>query len=183
MKRQVLGLALMALALAPVGASGATLLRGGVMGNGGDPAAGGGYVMQGTLGQAATGMSFGAAARVCSGYWCFGGVRVLAVDGPPGDGPPAGGGALPHELSFGPCFPNPTRGQASFNLALPQAGHARLTVYDVAGRQVGEPFDRELPAGWHRVWWNVPGGRAGVFFATLTVDGRTVGQRRVVAVH
>ncbi len=159
-------------------------LRGGVLGQGGNPTAGGGFVLQGTVGQPATLMrSNNAFTILCSGYWCFGGVRVLAV-GPPGGGP---GGDVdpgrPTELSFGPSYPNPTRGTASFSLGLPADGTVRLAVYDVTGRLVGEPFERVMPAGYHRVWWNTPGEKAGVYFATLSVDGRTIGQRRIVVVH
>lgn len=161
-------------------------LRGHVVGQGATPAAGiaaGSYRMLGTLGQPVVGVSGGTNDIVCHGYWCFGGARVVDVPpgGPGGPGAPA---ALPTKLEFGPAMPNPAREAVAFSLALPSAARVELSMHDVTGRLLdrGEPVD--LAAGVHRVRWT-GGGRlaAGVYFARLRVDGRVVGERRVVVVR
>jgi hypothetical protein len=155
--------------------------RGGVVGNGGNTCSGGGRVLTGTVGQPAVGVSGGATRIVCSGFWCFGGSRVVAV----GDGNGSGGPdpALPKELSFSPPAPNPTHGDSRFTLALPKAARVSLTVYDVSGRQLGETVSQEMEAGWHQLFWRAPEGHSGVFFARLEVDGATRAERRIVLVR
>jgi len=153
-----------------------------VVANGGTTSTGGGRILYGTVGQAAVGVSGGASRIVCSGFWCFGGSRVVAVDD--GGGPPGGPGAsLPKELAFGLPAPNPTRGDTRFTLALPKAASVSLTVYDVSGRQLGETVSQVMDAGYHQLFWRAPEGHSGVFFARLEVDGAVKGQRRIVLVR
>ncbi|MFN8177264.1 MAG: FlgD immunoglobulin-like domain containing protein [bacterium] len=80
--------------------------------------------------------------------------------------------------------PNPFSGTTSLLFSMPQAGHARLTVYDVAGRRVASLVDRQLEAGAHSVVWDgrdVTGARtaSGVYLVRLTANGRTVSREMV----
>lgn len=50
--------------------------------------------------------------------------------------------------------PNPAREQVSMTLTLPRAGHARVRVYDGAGRLVRTLLDADLPVGSHPVAWD-----------------------------
>ncbi|MFN8588386.1 MAG: T9SS type A sorting domain-containing protein [Candidatus Eisenbacteria bacterium] len=86
--------------------------------------------------------------------------------------------------ALSPVFPNPTRGTATFAFALPAAGHVKLTVLDVQGRQVLSLADGEFAAGRHSLAWT--NGRtallgAGLYFARLQVAGRTITQRFAIA--
>src|SRR5262245_63010778 len=90
----------------------AFLLRGSVLGGGGSTTSNSSFRVQGTVGQPIVGMSEGVAFDVCSGFWCAGGVRVVAVEDPPP-------GGLPARLELGPPVPNPARGAIAFTLALP----------------------------------------------------------------
>jgi len=76
-------------------------------------------------------------------------------------------------------------GAVAFQLALPEAVSIDLAVYDVQGRQVGRMFGGRLDAGYHRLQWDARAGGmgAGVYFARLLVDGRLVGQRRIVLIN
>ena len=91
-------------------------------------------------------------------------------------GIPAGvGGGLPSEYSLTPSRPNPFRGRTDFEFGLPQPGHVRLNVYDVAGRLVKRVVDEPRPAGTHTASWNGENGSgevvgAGVYFLRLEVD-------------
>ena len=172
--------AALALALATTPAH-AFAIRGGVVSNGSsNPATGGGRMLFGTLGQAGIGQSAGASFKLCHGFWCFGGSRVLAVDGPPdGDHGPA----LPLELAIGPPSPNPSRGQTSFSLTLPHAARVTFAVFDVAGRQVGDEAVVPFEAGYHRLSWSAPAEHAGVYFAQIEVDGAVRATKRIVLVR
>jgi hypothetical protein len=156
--------------------------RGYVVGNGGTPGASPAYILQGTAGQAAVGASFLKLYTLCHGFWCYGGVRTVAVDLPDPSLPPQ---ALPTQLELSAPMPNPTVGEASFSLALPKAADVRFAVYDVRGRRVGREYAGRFDAGTHRLEWYGPGGAAGsgVYFAQLWVDGKLEAQRRIVTLR
>jgi plastocyanin len=71
-------------------------------------------------------------------------------------------------------FPNPGRGGTTFAIALPHAAVVRLSVHDVAGREVARLVDGALPAGEHPFRWEgrfdrgglAPSGRYFVRFTT-----------------
>ncbi len=81
--------------------------------------------------------------------------------------------------------PNPTTGSTIVAFALPEAGPARLEVFDVAGRKVALLADGTREAGLHHVEWDgltAPGRRAapGVYFYKLTAGDKTLSQRLVM---
>jgi hypothetical protein len=74
---------------------------------------------------------------------------------------------------------NPFVGSASFALALPEAGHATVRIYDVAGRLVRTVLDERRQAGLVTVDWNGrddSGGStaAGIYLVRLQVGARVV---------
>jgi hypothetical protein len=152
---------------------------GAVIANGGGRHADGALRLLGTVGQAAVGRSGGPANIVCHGFWCFGGSRVVSVD-PPGGGPPAPD--IPKELSFGPPMPSPSRGNVTFRLGLPSDAAVKLSVFDVAGRAMGDPAELHLAAGWHQLHWSAAHGHAGIYFGVLEVNGAVQGRQRIVLV-
>jgi len=176
LRRTLLFLVVIAAFAAPRAATAAIGLRGYVVANGGisnPPSTAPGLRCYGTVGQAVIGLSTGVGNRLSHGFWSFGGSRVLAVDPPVGP-------ALPREVSVGLAYPNPSRDQVRFAVALPAAARVRFEVFDVAGRRVGDPIEREFEAGYRSFAWNAPGGRSGLFFARLYVAGRLMGERRIV---
>jgi len=94
-----------------------------------------------------------------------------------GDQPP---GAAPLRLVLGPGRPNPARGAAVIPFGLPTRGHARLVIYDAAGRAVAELVDQVLEPGFHTAAWDgraLVGTRrrsapAGVYFYRLEFEGQ-----------
>jgi len=183
MKRGVMWAAVMiattSFAVAPAHAF---LLRGSVLGNGGEIGTNATRVMRGTVGQAAIGVGANATRKLCSGFWCFGGSRVVSVDGDGGPGV-IPGSPLPKELAFGPPSPNPSRGDVRFTLALPKEADVSLVVYDVAGRQLGDAVAQHMSAGYHQLHWSAPSDHSGVYFGLLKVDGAVRGERRIVLVR
>jgi len=51
------------------------------------------------------------------------------------------------ELSISGARPNPFHTQTSLQIALPESGYARVSVYDAMGRRVATLLDREVSAG------------------------------------
>jgi len=92
--------------------------------------------------------------------------------------------AAPRTVAFLGAAPNPARDAASFAFALAAAGRAELAIFDAAGRRVRTLAHQVLDAGAHRLPWDArdDSGRAcaeGVYFARLTVDGRTFATNRI----
>jgi hypothetical protein len=76
-----------------------------------------------------------------------------------------------------PNQPNPFNPQTTLRFDLPEAGRARLVVYDVAGRQVRILVDGERTAGSNEAVWDGrdEGGKAvgsGTYLARLSFNGR-----------
>lgn len=176
-RRLLAGATLAALAAlaGSVAIANAYLVRG-VIGNGGQPATGGGLAVNGTVGQAITGGSGGPGTILGHGFWVTAGARVTAVDPGQGDGSAPG-------LRLGRTYPNPSRDVVSLTVSLPRAGRVRVSVFDVSGREVGATSERDLGAGAHRIDWRAPAGCTGAYFLRLSVDGRTVGSRRITLVR
>jgi hypothetical protein len=152
-------------------------IRGSVVANGGlssTPASNSTYGLYGTAGQPGIGIGQSATRRVSLGFWSFGGPRVVAVE--------PGGPTSPLKFSLGPAFPNPTRNETRFELALPRAARVRLIVFDVSGRQVGDEV-RRLEAGTHSLLWRAPSARTGVYFVHLVTDGGLEAKRTIVVVR
>jgi hypothetical protein len=81
--------------------------------------------------------------------------------------------------------PNPFRGEATFEYALPGPTTVRLSIFGPQGRRVATVVDRAQSSGLHTATWSgrdetgVPVG-AGVYFAKLETDGRTAVRKIVV---
>jgi hypothetical protein len=110
----------------------------------------------------------------------------VGVGDEPGDGP-QGNVA---QLEFGLPMPNPTRPGAGtrFHFAIP-ATHAgatyELDIYDLSGRRVQRVDSGIAQAGRFSLQWNLrnAAGRpveGGVYFARLTVGGKSLQQKFVV---
>ncbi len=88
-----------------------------------------------------------------------------------------------------PAYPNPFAQSTSLRFTLPQRGSAvRLDVFDVSGRRVRTIFDRPIAKGTHVAGWDSRddfGSRVapGVYFARLTVDGQSFGEKKMTVVR
>jgi len=103
---------------------------------------------------------------------------------------PAGATSIddhPHaaSLSFLAPSPNPSRRESRMCFSTLRAGHARLVVYDLTGREVATVFEGPVSEGKHAAVWDgidaageVCG--AGVYFARLVFDGREWTHRKLV---
>ncbi|HWN82129.1 MAG TPA: FlgD immunoglobulin-like domain containing protein, partial [Candidatus Udaeobacter sp.] len=96
--------------------------------------------------------------------------------------------AVPAEPWLGPVAPNPTAGPASLVFALPAPAPVMVAVHDAAGRRVRTLIDERVEPGEHRTQWDGRtdrGGRAasGIYFFRLLIDGRSIGERKLVYLH
>jgi parallel beta helix pectate lyase-like protein len=77
--------------------------------------------------------------------------------------------------------PNPIRGASTVHYALPSPARVTLAVYDLNGRVIDTPIDRELqPAGAHVASLQAGSWPAGCYFLRLTASGAALTRRMFV---
>ncbi|MCC6650473.1 MAG: T9SS type A sorting domain-containing protein [Candidatus Eisenbacteria bacterium] len=92
-----------------------------------------------------------------------------------------GVGDVARRLELAPSS-NPLRGQGELRFSLPNSGHVKLELLDVAGRRVGTLLDEARPAGRGSASLDGRSLGVGVYFARLTTAGGTR-TSKVVVVH
>lgn len=64
-------------------------------------------------------------------------------------------------------YPNPSSTQTTIPFDLEEAGHVRLSIASIDGREVAVLVDDDLPAGEQSVTWNIGGNPSGTYIALL----------------
>jgi hypothetical protein len=90
------------------------------------------------------------------------------------------GGTPSPNTRFSLVAPNPIRGATAVHYAIPSASRVTLRVYDLGGRLIDTPVDRETQAGWHEASIPADLWPAGCYFLRLTASGAVLTQRVVV---
>jgi trimeric autotransporter adhesin len=104
---------------------------------------------------------------------------VEAVAGTSGTSTEAGGG--PGRLALHAAYPNPFAEAATLPFELPEAGVARVAVYDVLGREVARLVDGALPAGRHTARLEGGAYASGTYVVRLEVNGEIRTRRISIA--
>ncbi|MCC3159550.1 T9SS type A sorting domain-containing protein [Hymenobacter sp. 15J16-1T3B] len=79
-----------------------------------------------------------------------------------------------------PNYPNPVAGQTTIPFVLQRPGHVRLSVLDLAGREVATLLDETRPAGAYAAPFRPGRLAAGVYLTQLSIDGQRLTRRLVV---
>src|SRR5262249_7592143 len=77
----------------------------------------------------------------------------------------------PRALEFRGAWPNPFRNETVRVFSLPVSARVQLRVYDVAGHLVANVIDAKMPPGDHSAPFRATRLPAGMYFASLRVDG------------
>lgn len=85
--------------------------------------------------------------------------------------PAAAEPAVPRALAFRGAWPNPFQDETVLRFSLPASARVTLRVYDVAGHLVAEVVDAMMPAGDHSAPFRGATLPAGLYFASLRVNG------------
>jgi len=105
----------------------------------------------------------------------------LPADGLAGFAVPSPQPRPPSVLGLAQCVPNPVRSVAEIRFDLPSAAPVTLAVYDLQGRRVATPLNRQaLNAGAHATRIQIGKLPAGVYLYRLEADGRTATRKMVV---
>lgn len=94
-------------------------------------------------------------------------------------------GLLPTRIQLRPGSPNPFDASTTIHYALPRATHVRLSVHDLAGREIARLQDGTQEAGEHVATWEGRDERrqpvgAGVYFLRLWAAGESRVQKVVL---
>ncbi|RPH99099.1 MAG: T9SS C-terminal target domain-containing protein [Calditrichaeota bacterium] len=76
--------------------------------------------------------------------------------------------AAPSNYDLAQNYPNPFNPTTTLQFSLPQAGHARLTVYNTLGKEISVLIDKDMTAGLHRLEWTPENLSSGVYFYQLS---------------
>ena len=90
--------------------------------------------------------------------WRFDDVEVVAADTDTFVQPEP---EIPTEFRLVSVFPNPFNPAVRMLLYAPHGGEAVLSVWDIAGREIGEPYVERLNAGYNSIRWRMPNHQAG----------------------
>ena len=74
---------------------------------------------------------------------------------------------VPKQFSLDQNYPNPFNPATRIRYALPEPASARLTIYDVLGREVSLLVDRQQAAGTYEVTFEAGDLPSGVYFYRL----------------
>jgi hypothetical protein len=77
-------------------------------------------------------------------------------------------------------YPNPFNPSTTIRFSLPERMHARLSVYDVAGRFVTMLLDEEMSSGLHTVPFDASSLAGGVYFYKLEAGGFVQARKTVI---
>ncbi len=90
---------------------------------------------------------------------------------------------LPHEYALSAAYPNPFNAATTITVALPETAELSLTVYNIAGQQVGELVHGQLDAGTHEFSWDASRFASGLYFVHGTVPGELNQVRKLMLVR
>jgi len=80
--------------------------------------------------------------------------------------------AIPDRFVLMQAYPNPFNPSTTINFMLHEAGHARLAVYDVSGREVAVLADQTMSAGTYQYAFDASGLGSGVYLYRLEFAGQ-----------
>jgi hypothetical protein len=92
----------------------------------------------------------------------------------------AGVGGAPVAFALQQNFPNPFTRVTTIRFAVPKVASVRLSVYDVAGRQVAQLLDEVKSPGEYAVRWESSSVRSGTYFYRLESDGHQMVRKMLV---
>ncbi|MEM1041671.1 MAG: T9SS type A sorting domain-containing protein [Bacteroidota bacterium] len=92
-------------------------------------------------------------------------------------------GAQPGAVALGQNYPNPFAASTSIRYTLERAAEVRLTVFDLAGREVAIVAEGTRPAGEHTSVFDAAELPSGAYLYRLEADGEMVETRRMTIVR
>ncbi len=80
-------------------------------------------------------------------------------------------------LALSAPYPNPTQDLSIISYTLPQAGHVRMVVFDLLGREIAVPVSGDQAAGTHEINLNTSEWPSGVYSIQLNAGKSQMSRR------
>ncbi|MEO8446745.1 MAG: T9SS type A sorting domain-containing protein [bacterium] len=87
---------------------------------------------------------------------------------------------VPAEYRLSQNFPNPFNPVTVINYQLPAAGNVSLKIFDVSGREVVNLINEKQTSGSYDVTFDAGNFSSGVYFYSLSVEGKNIDTKRMV---
>lgn len=154
----------------------AYMVGNGVFGNGGGEIAGGGYMINGTVGQPYVGVVSNASYEIISGigHDIHGVLWTDVLE----DFEQIS--TLPSTFSLSQNYPNPFNPTTTITFALPMRSHVNMTLYNILGQTVAILVDKQLSAGEYEVTLNGDALSSGVYFYRMVAGDFVQGKKLVL---
>jgi peroxiredoxin len=89
-------------------------------------------------------------------------------------------GGIPTEYSLSQNYPNPFNPTTRINFALPQRALTRITIYDLLGREVQTPMNKELGTGFYEINVNANSIPSGIYFYRIQAGDFTQTKKMIL---
>jgi hypothetical protein len=86
----------------------------------------------------------------------------------------------PSKFALHQNFPNPFNPQTNIQFVLPQAGHVKLSVFNVLGQEVAVLVNENKAGGSHQVTFDAAALSSGVYYYRITSDAGTMTKKMMV---
>ena len=86
-----------------------------------------------------------------------------------------------NQLSLIQNYPNPFNSSTSIRFSLPEPSDVAIEIYNILGQRVAVLFDGYQSSGSHSVNWNAADLSSGLYFARVSVGGRTENTKMVLS--
>ena len=152
------------------------MIGNGVFSNGGGKITGGGYIVNGTLGQPCVGVVSNASYEIMSGIghdvhgvlWTHVLEDFEQIS------------TLPSAYGLEQNYPNPFNPTTTIRFALPRRSQVNLKLYNLLGQTVATLVNKELPAGEYEVTLNGDGLSSGVYFYRIVAGDFVQGRKLIL---
>ena len=86
----------------------------------------------------------------------------------------------PYTFSLNNVYPNPFNPSTQISFSVPRDGYAKLSAFDMAGKEVDIIHEGFQSAGFHTYTWNASDMSSGVYYLRLSIDGRSTTAKAVL---
>jgi hypothetical protein len=79
--------------------------------------------------------------------------------------------SAPRNYELHQNYPNPFNPSTNIKFDILMSGNIKITVYDIAGKQVAVLLNKHLSPGTYETNWNADGFASGLYFYSLEAEG------------
>ena len=87
---------------------------------------------------------------------------------------------IPEKYSLSQNYPNPFNPETNIEFTLPKTSFIKITVFDIAGKEVETLVNERLQSGTYKANWNASAYTSGVYFYKLVTDSYSETKKMVL---